>query len=480
MKKGIGLIAVALMISSEIAGAIDVNPLYSLETIVVESFEGASVYPGTQDAIEWSVVASRNIAEGFPQTVMANTWPKDKFGENPDNAAELRAYGINAGFTRRGDNWLEIRPGRGGNPEPLPLEGRVEVLSLWVWGSDYNYNLDACFIDSEGIEYRIPMGNLKFKGWRHVSAVIPKSIDQTRTTFPYRAPLRLSKFIVTTNNRERADDFYIYFDDITILTHQNLFQSYDGSDLTQQATLNAIWGERPQPAQPAPAPTPAEPGQYPPSATSPSANPGIGTDNPAYQRLQEISVSKMEDPVFWFPQVSSDYGLVTIRSFPGSPAGKQPIEGEDEANAGGADEKVLGLRLNFFRRGMQDMVVKAVRPMPVEGIVKAVSVWVAGRNAPHTLYLQLRDYNGNLRELKMGTLDYTGWKQMSVAIPSSIKQQDDFYDDRAGLSIEGFRIAFNLPDTGGTYFIYFDDLRALTDLYPVTVGRDPDNPEDNW
>jgi hypothetical protein len=489
MKKSIGLIAVAFVALSTATMAqtqtVNVNPLYSLATVTVDTFEGAQFYPGTQDAIEWSVVASRRSADGFPQIEpAANTWPRDKFGENPANAAELRSLGIHASFTARGDNWLEIRPGRAGSPEPLPLDGRVEVLSMWVWGSGFNYDLDVVFLDANGIEHRVRMGNLNFMGWRHMSAVVPRGANQVRTAFPFPPALRLSKFLLTTNARERADGFFIYFDEISVLTHQNLFQSFDGANLTEQQVVSQIWGDRAtRPNPPIPAPTPAEPGAFPPSATSPLSNPGVGTDNPAFQQLQELSVSKMEEPVFWQGRISSDFGIISLRALQASPAGKQPIA--DAANAAntvppGPDERVLGLRVNFHRRGATDMTFRSVRPLPVEGIVKAVSVWVAGRNAPHRLFLIVRDFNGNLRELEMGSLDFAGWRQMSVAIPPTIVQQDPFADDRAGMSIEGFRVAFSLADTAGSYFIYFDDLRALADLYPVSNGRQADNPADDW
>jgi hypothetical protein len=188
----------------------------------------------------------------------------------------------------------------------------------------------------------------------------------------------------------------------------------------------------------------------------------------------------MEDPVFWRASMSSDFGVVSVRSFQNSPANKQPIANEEAATAGGADDNVIGARINFLRRGLSSFTLSSVRPIPIDGVVKVVSVWVAGRNAPHTLTLILRDFDGRLRELPMGRLNFSGWKQMSVAIPSSIKQSDKNYTHRAGLSIEGFRVNFDLAETSGSYFIYMDDVRALVDTYAITEAKEADDPEDNW
>jgi len=482
MKKGIALILLAVVLGGGIISAnINPFPLFTLQTIMVDSFSttNPSFFLGSTDPIEWTVVTSRHAAEGFPQTALANAWPQDKYGSDPANAADLMAFAINGSFTQRGDNWLEVRPGRGGNPEPLPLPGRVQALSMWVWGSNFNYQLDAIFLDVEGIEHRVPMGNLRFRGWRNLTAVIPDSIKQLtddQQTFPLRPELRLSRFIITTDIRERVDEFFIYFSDVTVLTHISLWESFDGFNLTQPETLTAIWGERPQAVAPAPAPTPA-PGQPVISVTSPQANPGVGGDNPAFQQLAEVQVSTMADPVFWVPRVSSDFGSLTMRAFPGGPANKPLIAGDDSDPA---DNRMLGIRVNFNRRGAPELTLRAVRPLAVEGIVRVVSVWVAGRNAPHTLFLQIRDFDGNLRELNMGDLNFTGWRQMSVAIPSSIRQQHRLNNHEAGISIVGFRVRFHLPDTGGAYFIYFNDLRALTDLSPLLDGRTADDPMDNW
>ena len=206
----------------------------------------------------------------------------------------------------------------------------------------------------------------------------------------------------------------------------------------------------------------------------------IGNDS-AKQALREISIDKFEIEGSWNAHISPDFGVISSRLFDGSPAMKEPLKGEEEAE----DSKVLGVKVEFFRRGVNSFFVRSARPIPIEGVTKTVSVWVAGRNMDHNLYLLVQDYNGNNFELWMGTLAHSGWKKLSVAIPPTIDgvrgivQQSVYHGDKPGLRIIGFRVDCN-PDTAiGSYYIYFDDLRAVTDLYDME-NRDEDDMMDNW
>ena len=206
----------------------------------------------------------------------------------------------------------------------------------------------------------------------------------------------------------------------------------------------------------------------------------IGADS-AKQALKEVSVDLFEREGSWFASISPDYGVISARLFDGSPAGKQPLE----ENADVEDTKALGVKTEFFRRGVNSFYIKAARPIPIEGITKTVSVWVAGRNQPHDMYLLVQDYFGNNFELYMGNLAFSGWKKMTVAVPPSpdgergIVQHSAYFGDRPGLRVVGFRVDCDPMKARGTYYVYFDDLRAVTDLYDME-NRNEDDMVDNW
>ncbi len=204
----------------------------------------------------------------------------------------------------------------------------------------------------------------------------------------------------------------------------------------------------------------------------------IGVDS-AQQNLEEISISKFEDAGFWFSSMPRDQGITELRRLPGGPRDKEPIAGEEASGIEEADDYVLGLKVSYYRRGMSEFAIYPVRPLPVEGITKTLSVWVVGRNMKHGLSIIIADHFGNRAEITMGKLNFSGWKKLTVAIPPSIRQRDYHNLDKTGIQVIGFRIVTDPLESYGTYYVYFDDLRAVTDLFAEN-SRDPDDIPDVW
>ena len=208
----------------------------------------------------------------------------------------------------------------------------------------------------------------------------------------------------------------------------------------------------------------------------------IGADS-ARQSLREVSVDLFEREGSWNAKISPDYGVISARLFEGSPAGKEPLDDVDNQQI--SDDRVLGVKVEFFRRGINSFFITSARPIAIEGTTKTVSVWVVGRNQSHNLTLLVQDYFGNNFELYMGQLNFSGWKKLTVAIPPSpdgtrgIVQTSAYHGDRPGLRILGFRVDCNPELARGSYYLYLDDLRAVTDLYAME-NRDEDDMDDNW
>ena len=113
----------------------------------------------------------------------------------------------------------------------------------------------------------------------------------------------------------------------------------------------------------------------------------IGKDQ-AQQLLKEVSVEKFEDAAFWYAAMPLDMGIAQVKRLVGSPAAKQPIADERHIGIKEDDKYVLGVKVSFFHRGVAEFSVHPQNPIPVEGIVKTISVWVVGRNFNHVLKLQ--------------------------------------------------------------------------------------------
>ncbi len=199
----------------------------------------------------------------------------------------------------------------------------------------------------------------------------------------------------------------------------------------------------------------------------------------AQQKLRTVSVSKFEDAGFWNVNMPDEQGVISLRALPGSPIDKEPLEGEEEAGITEPDKNVLGVKVEYFKRGYNQFAVVPARPLPVEGISKTVSIWVVGRNSPHVLMLLISDQFGNRAEITMGKLNFSGWKKLTAAIPLHLRQRDYHYSNKMGIKIEGFRIDCDPEEAFGTYYIYFDALRATTDLFSEE-SRDVDDMPDSW
>ena len=204
----------------------------------------------------------------------------------------------------------------------------------------------------------------------------------------------------------------------------------------------------------------------------------IGVDS-AQQKLKEISVTKFEDPAYFRTAMSRDQGYASTRRLIGSPLEKKPLEDEKQLGIEEEDKYVLGLKVHYDRRGVNSFAVLPVRPLPIPGITKTISVWVVGRNTNNVLSILLYDYSNNPKELVMGKLNFSGWKKLTVAIPSEISQRDFHYPNANGLKFGGFRVDCDIVDTYGVYYIYFDDLRAVSDLFSEE-SRDLDDMTDGW
>jgi hypothetical protein len=204
----------------------------------------------------------------------------------------------------------------------------------------------------------------------------------------------------------------------------------------------------------------------------------IGKDQ-AQQQLVEVSVSKLEDAAFWHGAMAIDDGIVTLRSLPGSPAAKKPAEGDVLNKINEQDTRVLGMRIDFYHRGVVSFTVHPTAPLPIPGISKTISVWIAGRNFNHTLKVLIEDYFGRHMELTVGRLTFTGWKKLTVAVPPSIVQTDYHFTYKDGIKITGFKIECDPLEAMGTYYVYFDDIRVVSDLFGE-ARRDSDDMTDGW
>lgn len=117
------------------------------------------------------------------------------------------------GFKPLDQNWKEE------NHSPfIWLSGQVQELFVYVWGSNYDYELELHLQDYKGDEHILPVGNLNYRGWKNLRIPIPSYIPQTDQGLPGTRPLKFLRFVIRSNPNEENLIFYAYMDYFHALT----------------------------------------------------------------------------------------------------------------------------------------------------------------------------------------------------------------------------------------------------------------------
>ena len=211
----------------------------SLRSIVLEDFDDP-------DARTWLVTASKFSPEELPETAYVNTWPEALYRNEPEDRT-LRAFGVRAAFTRKGYNFVEMTPAAENEegevvPDGIPIPGTVDTIDVWVWGSNRNYYLDIQLRDFRGVVHTLRMGDLGFRGWQNLRIEIPTYIQQESTYLLQQQGLEIAKLVLWTRPEERVDEFYVYFDEIKVVT--DVFRErFDGEELADPERIDELWSE---------------------------------------------------------------------------------------------------------------------------------------------------------------------------------------------------------------------------------------------
>ena len=197
------------------------------ETYIVDTFDDA----GDVDW-NWVAVGSRFVTDGYPLVKYFDGMPGAMRIIQSSSDGEDKVLGIQFKFNRQGDNWVDIIPmmaGESGEDAPyeIPFRGVVSRLDMWVWGSNYMYQLEVLLRDYQGRVHSLPMGWLNYEGWRNLAVNVPTSVPQTSRYVSEDTSLKFVGFRIRTSQRERVDSFEVFFDQFRVLT-DTYRSSYDG------------------------------------------------------------------------------------------------------------------------------------------------------------------------------------------------------------------------------------------------------------
>ena len=254
---------------------INANSIFSqessvnIQSLILDDFEmGADGKPVRM----WTLIPDRFGREGtvdsgasLQDIKFVKSWPESYFGkEIPEknrgeyfygtvqNDETIKRYtdysgtciGMRLSFTRQGYNHVDLVPLalKDGKYEVdyLPFRGKVKQLDFWVWGSNDDYYMEAVLLDYKGNEFRLDIGSIKHIGWKNFILQIPRSIPQSTTYVSSIQTLRLKKLVIWSNPNARANNVYVYIDQLKYLSDvQN--SMYDGYELGNPDKIKTLW-----------------------------------------------------------------------------------------------------------------------------------------------------------------------------------------------------------------------------------------------
>lgn len=124
--------------------------------------------------------------------------------------------------------------------------------------------------------------------------------------------------------------------------------------------------------------------------------------------------------------------------------------------------------------------VQEIPGLKLPGKVKAVSVWVLGRGNDYTLEAWVQDWRGSTHVLKMGSVNFVGWRPLTAKVPIGVPQDIDTYPQTKNLVLT--KLVLRSKPTANTekVVIFFDAVKVLTDMYDVHFdGADVDFDEND-
>jgi hypothetical protein len=122
------------------------------------------------------------------------------------------------------------------------------------------------------------------------------------------------------------------------------------------------------------------------------------------------------------------------------------------------------------------------------GVLKSLSINVYGRNFPHTLAVTLRDQNNEDHQIKLGSLDFDGWKTLTWSNPNYISEVRDrevrkyplYPASETMRKLSGFVIYRDASSIGGDFVTYIKDVSVVFDRAVLAVEEPDINDEDTW
>ena len=218
-----------------------------------------------------------------------------------------------------------------------------------------------------------------------------------------------------------------------------------------------------------------------PAGGGATAQPAGGAKSDDNGPLRKVVLDNFEESEDWRAKSTSPLGETKTLKILQRGLIKDVFDENTVPDDGGAQiEKnhILGIKTFFNDRGFDRVEVTPPHEYIVKGKARQINVWVLGRKYRHTLFAKFRDYRGNTHNVRLGRLDFFGWRKMTATIPGYIPQSTRYALLDKNLHFVSLFIVSDVHEVGGDFFFYVDDLQLRVDKteaqYPGSEIRD------NW
>jgi flagellar filament outer layer protein Flaa len=148
----------------------------------------------------------------------------------------------------------------------------------------------------------------------------------------------------------------------------------------------------------------------------------------------------------------------------------------DEGN-----HQVLGMQGSFDRTGFNYLEIfpvedgpdgKVPAKMTIPGRVKELDLWVWGSQYNYTFEVHVEDYRGYVHVLPMGSLNFAGWNNLRIRIPSYIPLNQVYIPNYRDLKLIKFVLRTEPTENVAGFDFYMDHIKVLTDVFESRFDGD--------
>ena len=159
-------------------------------------------------------------------------------------------------------------------------------------------------------------------------------------------------------------------------------------------------------------------------------------------------------------------GYPILKYFDGMPNALRVMQSDSDK-----EYKFLGVQFKFNRQGDNWVDIYPAKgsgddaapyEIPLKGVVQRFDLWVWGAGYAYNLEILVRDCNGRIHTLPVATLNYHGWRNLAVTVPTNIQQRSRYLSQLKYMSFVAFRIRTQPSENVDDFYVFFDEFKALT------------------